>query len=51
MIPTPTDALSTTAAEVDKTTERPRVVLSESAREIVQRVGFGRFGAPLMRQQ
>jgi probable HAF family extracellular repeat protein len=49
--PCDADALSTTAAEVDKTTERPRVVLSESAREILQRVGFGRFGAPLMRQQ
>lgn len=41
---TPCDGNPTDSAE------RSRVVLSESAREILQRVGFGRFGVPLMRQ-
>jgi hypothetical protein len=37
------------AAERDETTERPRVVLPENFRELLQqRRGFGRFGARLV---
>jgi probable HAF family extracellular repeat protein len=39
------------APEAEETTARTRLVLSESAREILQRLGFGRFGVSLMRQQ
>ena len=40
------------AAEADKTIERPTVVLSENARELLQhRLPIGRFGARLMEPQ
>ena len=41
-----------TAAKVDDSAERPRVVLSENARELLKRqLRFGRFGAQLMRPE
>lgn len=40
------------AAEADETAARPRPVLSENARELLQRrLGYGRFGAQLMGPQ
>jgi len=43
------DDMDRTAAEADETTERPRGVLSEDARELLRRrFRFGRFGVQLM---